>query len=280
MDPSSTPQIPKVPEHIVSYCDRLVLINELSGTEALKASRVVEATLFKSKSISRHQYIRASVVDSDSNKTFYLAFERMRGERCDHIPSKNPSTSLLSPIDGHNLVSNSGSDPLIRRKLSNLSLTSLSSNSVSESLSPTRKADDKVSPLFQKMQWDSDDDPLFTFVFPSSDGSRKPLFLYELAILALIVHESEPSYLLLSKNCYHYSATIMDILRQEYNPDVQTQPASADAGKWCGVFDIGSGTKGNEELRGRFKTRISKFVCLSSLLNNLSYSQDIVARGS
>jgi hypothetical protein len=44
----------------------------------------------------------------------------------------------------------------------------------------------------------------------------RPLYLYQLAILAVTLHESDTCYRLFSKNCYWFAGLLVDVLKVDY----------------------------------------------------------------
>ena len=92
----------------------------------------------------------------------------------------------------------------------------------------------------------------------------REVYLYELAVLALIVHEVNKSYLLVSNNCYHFAGTLMKMLEEKYDTVDATQGAGAR--KWCGVLIY---KKGNiSSLLENFEEAINKFVSFVFVLSN------------
>ena len=75
--------------------------------------------------------------------------------------------------------------------------------------------------------WDKNDELVYELIF------EKPFFLYELTVLAMVVHDQNTSYFLMTNNCYHYAGTIVKVLEQKYN--IVNTADGAGAGKWCGL---------------------------------------------
>lgn len=178
------------------------------GLAELRRWRVVGAQAYKkTDAVSEHEYISATVVDSEGNAHF-VAIERGRGEK---------------------KVASSEADagPHTNKAFSS-STSSLSSKSVSDVLSPTRMADDRIAPIpTSDGKWGRRDKLIFRL------GFEKPLYLYELALLAYVVQENNDTYLLRTNNCYHYAGTILKVLEARYG--VMNTVEGAEAGKWCGI---------------------------------------------
>lgn len=233
--------LPKFPEHIESYCEKLAAMKKGDGIEHLKEWRVEYAMAYKIKTMSRHEYISVAVVDIH-NKTHHLVIERMAGDS--HSPY-DTNTNFQSEPRG--LLS------------SNPSISSTSS--VSSSLDFTCSADDRIGPLPSRMRNKTD-----TLIYELHFNEEKPLYLYHLAILALVVHKVNPDYLLTTNNCYHYAGIIMKSLEKEYQ--TLNIAEGAEAGLWCGV-DIYSRQKGNvSSLLENFKECVEKFVSFIHILSN------------
>lgn len=205
----------------------------------VKKWRVTRVRAYKTKAHTQHEYISAAVVDV-LKKTHFVAIERGRGDP-DPIPLSD---------------TNNNTDPQPYEAFSS-STSSLSS--VSDIL-PTHLADDKISPMPSSGKWNENDD------FICELELEKPLYLYELAILAMIVHEVNKKYLLVTNNCYHYAGTIMRVLGEEYGTMNTTD--GARAGKWCGI-DIYSTNKGNiTSLIEKLKNVVREFVGFILISNN------------
>lgn len=186
--------LPKFHEHIESYCEKLAAMKKGDGIEHLKEWRVEYAIAYKIKAMSRHEYISVAVIDIHK-KTHHLVIERMAGE---------------SPYDT-NIDPKPKPEP-VRLLSSNPSVSSTSSSSISSSSDFTCSADDRIGPLPSSGMWNKTDTAIYELHFKK----EKPLYLYQLAILALVVHKANPEYLLTSNNCYHFAGTIMKCLEKEY----------------------------------------------------------------
>jgi len=108
------------------------------------------------------EYIRACVVSQEKKPT-YLTLERMGDELDATQHADTPLTGSLSrTLDNRNHPSHSDTELPLRYKLSSLkSSVSL----VSTSVSPTRMADDKISPFPKGNQRNTDFELLFTLIF-------------------------------------------------------------------------------------------------------------------
>ena len=223
--------LPLASEPIVPYCQRLAAMKKGAGITELKKWRVIVARAYKSKSTSRHEYVSVDVV-GPQDKIYYVAIERQRGDPDPDQPQ-----------------------PLGTFSSSNLSLSSISLSS--NSISPNRPVDDKIS-LLASPTWRKSDELVGELHF-----KEKLVYLYEIAILAFIVHGVNTSYLLMTNNCYHYAGTIMKVLEKEY--EIADTAGGANAGKWCGVA-IFSSSEGNfSPLLVKFKECIKEFVSLRFL---------------
>jgi hypothetical protein len=236
--------LPKFPEHIISYCQKLAAMKKGDGIEQLKEWRVQYAIAYKIKAISRHEYISIAVVDNH-NKIDYLVIERMAGDSpCDTNVDRDPQPA---------------SEPLRLLLSSNPPISS--SSSVSSSSDITNSADDRIAPLPSGIRNKTD-----SVIYELHFQKEKPLYLYRLAILALVVHKANPEYLLTSNNCYHYVGTIMKSLEKEYQ--TLNVADGTEAGLWCGL-DVYSRQKGNiSSLLENFHDYVEKFVSFIPILSN------------
>jgi hypothetical protein len=249
-------------EHIVPYCQKLALMKQNEGSQEIKKWRVASVRAYKSKATSRHEYVSAAVLDPQ-NRVFYFAIERGRG---DETGRGDPGFILFSNSD-----TSSNIDPNTNLRLkTNSSVCSTSVVSFTDSISPMHSADDKITPMtacqWASGKWDKSDDLIGELIFPTAVAGKKPLYLYELAILAKEIHEVNTSYLLITNNCYHYAGTIMKVLERAYN--VENTVEDSQAGKWCGLV-IFSPTdhEGNiSSLIGNLKKGINDFVSLVLIL--------------
>jgi len=73
----------------------------------------------------------------------------------------------------------------------------------------------------------SDDDIVGTITFIDDFPS-----LPDLALLAEIVHNAHPKYLLFSNNCYYFAGTMIMVLARRYLGHISMDSA---AGKWYGI---------------------------------------------
>lgn len=200
--------LPVFSEPIITYTWRMAAMRKADGITLLRNWRVTCVWAYKSKAASRHEYISATVVDSENNRTSHVAFERLRGDPSDpnHIDSIPPGLFSAST-----------------RNSSSSSLSS-SSDSIAACVS-----NDRIAPIPPPGTWHKSDELIYELKFEG-----RPLYLYELAILAAIVGEKNTSYLLMANNCYHFVGTIMKALEEEYHT-VNTADG-AGVGRWCGML--------------------------------------------
>jgi hypothetical protein len=228
--------LPKFPEHIESYCEKLAAMKKGEGIEHLKEWRVEHALAYKCKVLSEHEYISVAVADI-RRKINHLEMERMAGD--------SPSDTDIHPRpESLRLPSLSSNPPLS------------STSSLSSSSDLTCSANDRIGPLPSGVKNKKD-----TLIYELHFNDDKPLYLYQLAILALVVHKANPEYLLMSNNCYHYTGTIMKALEKEYCTSNVAEGMEA-AGLWCGldVCSIQKGTRNLSTLLENFKAYVEKFV--------------------
>ena len=111
----------------------------------------------------------------------------------------------------------------------------------------------------------ADDQLIYDLNFPP----HNPLYLYQLAITALIVHQVNTSYFLVTNNCYHYAGAIMKLLEIQYN--IANSASGANAGKWCGldIYQDQDPERNLASLVERVSKAIKEFVSLHTyqLLN-------------
>ena len=242
MHPFGREVLPRESQPITTYCEKLLLLKDLDGITKLKDYRVVRVRAFKSRAVSRHEYVCGTVVDS-KNETTFVAIERGRGnsERITNTHTDSNNQLGLQPTQSFS------------SSRSNLSIHSLSSLSDS-SRSPAYLADDKISPI--SADWiDNSDDVLICDL----DFAEAQLYLYELIALSEVIHLVNTSYMLFSNNCYHYAGTITKVLSAMYN--IPDSADGAGAGKWCGI-PIHSIERGVNVafISEAYKTRLIGFV--------------------
>ena len=268
-----TPVFPSVPEHITAYFQKLNTINDLHGTDRLKAFVVLELDFFKhvAPTHGQHEYSSAHVPDPDSAmKINHLAFERTPGENNDidrasissDTPKPEASTMGYANLTHSNPdLRKSGTARIASTSRSSLSsLPTLSPTSSSTSSSPKQFADDRVTPL-PSARWQPTDKLLSTLVF----RAEKPLYLHDLVMLAEEIHKVNPSYLLLSNNCYHFVGILAIILVGVYEPKVVYPPRSKErGGKFCGIeiFNSDQMQTSIASIRRNFEKRVTDFVSL------------------
>ena len=229
--------LPPCAEPIITYSQRMaaMAMKNGDGITLLKKWQVKQARAFKSRSTSQHEYISATVVDSE-NKTSYVIIERVRGD-----PEPIHSSDTDQVIDPQPVKLFSASNP---------SISSISS--VPDSIS-TCAVDDRITPISSPGKRNKSDELIYELIF------EKPLYLYELAILAVIVHEENTSYLIMTNNCYHYAGTIMKVLENHYG--IANTAVGAGAGKFCGLVLYPGKKEGNRSsLVEKFREGIKNFV--------------------
>jgi len=192
--------LPVYNQHVLLYIRTLRHIGKNTGTQQLMSWKVEKLQRLKSKKISLHESILAFVVGPDK-KTCRILFERTGGEL--QVSEGCPN---LSP-------------PPLRRSKSSISFAS-------NSICPDLKAIDSVS-LLDDNDSCLDDDIVGTITF-TDDFPTLP----DLALLAEIVHNVHPKYLLFSDNCYHFAGTMIMVLARLYLGHTSMDSA---AGKWYGI---------------------------------------------
>lgn len=201
MTTSCEPQfLPPYAEPIGTYVQRLQLLKQVNGLEALRRWQVKQVTAYKSKATSQHEYVSAAVVDPEE-KVHFVVFERLRSD-----PESFTSSDIAT------------SNPLGR--VSNSSLSSLSSFS-------TCPVNDCILPVGPSGKKNPDDVLIYDLLFPQTFP------LYELGVLAYMVHQTNTSYLIMTNNCYHFAGTIMKLLEKQHG--ITDAVHGANAGKWCGI---------------------------------------------
>lgn len=222
---------------VLTYVATLEALNLGVGSNELRKWKVVKVTRLKSKKISRHEYMRASLRDPEEKIT-YLVFERTVGEIVDP-PVTESCPDLTKP---------------------RLTRTKSSISSISNSISPEHLAQDVVSPL-AKGKWDNGDE-VGTLTFKEDNLPT----LQEVSLLAGVVHDANPKYLLFSNNCYHYCGTMMRVLDKVYSPVVDI-PVGSKAGTWCGI-DLSTVHKGNiPALCANFHDKVNNIVSFNYLFS-------------
>lgn len=82
-------------QHIVPYCQMLVLMKKLNGIEFLKKWQVVRVRAYKSRTASRHEYFSAAVTNSlNGNTTRYVAIERRGSDPTIPSPPSGSDTAI------------------------------------------------------------------------------------------------------------------------------------------------------------------------------------------
>jgi hypothetical protein len=219
--------VPKVSEHISSYCEKIAAMKKSDGVEQFKEWQVDVVTAYKCKEAERHEYIRFDVRSNRNQdlKEAELVIERTVGESSPILDLPGSDAHRDSCGSLKNLIENLA---LLASASNSSSSASLPSSSPSSSpSSPSCFADDRILPLAARKR-NKADTRIYELHF-----TGKPLFLYQLAILALVVHRSNAEYILTTNNCYHFAGTIMKALQFDYL--VPNMAEDADAGHWCGL---------------------------------------------
>jgi hypothetical protein len=179
--------------------------------------------------------------DSDPNKggkKYFLVFERAGGQ-----------------------ARQLGSSPDLLRTNSNRSTISV--NSVSDSICLDHVAQDMVTPLESGgLREDK-------IVIGSLQFTKKFPDLLDVVLLAGIIHTESPNYLLFSKNCFYFTGTMMAVLHKAYSRKLTMDD---NAGKWHGI-NVNSPTG---HTRSLCETRESdQELCKSlSILSNCLLNKD------
>jgi hypothetical protein len=212
--------IPKIPQHVKLYIATLFLLGRTGGTRQMESWKVEKVQRLKSTKLIQHEFILAYLSNSDS-ENMRIVFERVGGE-------------VASDADE--------------------SSSSLDSPSKSSTSCQDRSAVDIVF-LFNGRGLPKDTEVVGTLTF--TDPQDRPSLL-DLAILAKLVHDAQPSYLLFSDNCYNYSGTMLYVLGSKYSSDVAMSDA---AGKWHG-FNLSKPTSNLKvaELRTQWEDQMTEFV--------------------
>ena len=207
-------------QHVSVYLNSLLAANNSKGTKKLREWKLIESRGFKVPSLTRHEYVVTDVRDPDGSH-HYIAIERMVGDPA--VPT------VRSELDLSQLTLR---DSLFSSK------SSLSS--ICDSSLPDRHAKDRIF-ILPSWKKDKKDELIGTFLFTNPDNDTSPS-IYELTILANLIHKSGPRYLLFTKNCYHYAGTILAILREAYAPVVKME---GHARKWWCRLDLFTEYKGS-----------------------------------
>jgi hypothetical protein len=191
--------LPTLPQPVLVYVQNLRVINKLLGFQEVQELKVEKVECRKSRKMTRHESMVAFAFDQrqerKSSNDKFLSFERAGGE----------ATDVLQPTI-------------------NRSATSITS--ISDSICPDLRALDMVSPLANG-ELREDEDIVVTLKFSKPYPS-----LIAVTLLAAIISTENPTYTLLSKNCYHFVGAMLAILRQEYAGELDI---NADARKCCGL---------------------------------------------
>jgi len=180
---------------------RMALIKKGEGLTELQKWRVTIVRGYKSRAVSRHEYISATVVNSKGDIS-YVKIERQRGDPIELELSESVSTdkpfsapklelsesvSTDKPSSASKLFSASKPFSASNPSLTSISPTSLKSDSLkSDSLATC----DSISPISPPGKKHESDDMIYEL-----DFEGKPFYLYQLGLLAVLVHDENTRYL-------------------------------------------------------------------------------------
>jgi len=240
MSDSTAGILPFVPENILVYNMRMQNLKMLEGLALQQQWRVTCLRAYKCRASSRHEYLSATVVDSnDKTRTSHVTVERQRGDPI-HVVDTN---IVIVP------------DPA-PSNLFSVSNTSISSFPSTSSNSDPFANYDMIAPVSASGKKNSSDDLIYELNF-----GEKPLYLYQLTVLAVLIHKNNTRYLLIDNNCYHFAGTIVKVLEQHYN--IANSVDGSGGRWWCGlVLFPGKSGGHNSSILERFKEEIKKFVSL------------------
>jgi hypothetical protein len=188
--------------NVRAYCNFLKFVLGESPRH-LKDTLVTELHLVKQKSSAQHEYIVAHIRAPDGTER-YLAVERLCGpQRIDPVLASRSDSSLAlarsantSVID---LQTNEPSHPSRTTSLASL-----------DSFKKQYNADDVVRVLDRSLH-DANDITLGKLVYKD-----RPLYLYQLVVLAVMLHDNEEGYKLITRNCYWFVDSLITVLEAHY----------------------------------------------------------------
>jgi hypothetical protein len=189
------------------------------GLGRMKQMCITEICLVKEMdTIAEHEYL-VVCIQPPCGPAQYLSFERHPGnitKRASESDSRLASTTFPSPR------------------------SSLSSQSSLNTSSKRCDAHDDIGVLDSNIRGPRDRQ-LEQITFTSSD----PLYLYQLVVLAVTVHNSKTCYQILSNNCYWFSRLMLNILERKFrrnstkivNPLEKKRPTlrKSDSGQLIGM---------------------------------------------
>jgi hypothetical protein len=218
----------------------------------MKSTKVTELHHYKQMSkSSQHEYVVARIM-APNGSTAYISFERLSGERGDPQSAKahNPHSQQPSPspspssdkVQAHTYENSHGQQPTPSPSSSSdkapvgtatnsrqpLSLIPPSSSSTSLDSLKSHSAQDIVRALGKPKQ---EHDDVFVGKLRFKDDC--PLYLYNLATLAVTLHKSELSYELLSNNCYWFAGVLIKVLESCFQIKFEhAKPPQPKPGGW------------------------------------------------
>jgi hypothetical protein len=234
---------------------------------ALTRFKVKTITINKYSSTYQHEYLTVSVLDDVTRNSYIFVIERNASAPTLQLKSSTNTATLSTPAS---LDSDSESYPLLRVNNTLLSPASPSSHSSSEELAPltaprpllsrppsTRSLLEKVSMASVRVAHSSlaslesaaEDRVLGSGTFMSiahvrgvgrDIGEIVPidLSLYELGILADVVHNEAPNYSICGNQCYWFVATICGVVRFLYSTGAPANYLANLGGRWRNLLII------------------------------------------
>jgi hypothetical protein len=188
---------------VATYLGSLKLGFLEDSSRRLDDTLVTELYLVKQRSSAQHEYLVARIRAPDGTER-YLAVERLRGpQRVDpDLASRSDSSVALARSANTSAVDLQNNEPSHPSRTT--SLASL------DSLKKQHNADDVVRVLDKPLH-DTSDITLGKLVFKD-----RPLYLYQLVILAVVLHESDKGYKVITRNCYWFAGLLIAILEANY----------------------------------------------------------------
>lgn len=216
---------------IMAYYEVLIREYDKCGTQRMEELCVKEVQLCKMQRGPQHEYISAKI-SGPNNLSFYLVFERFRGGKNRTENESSPDSAADTTLSASNAdpcalpsasLDSQTTNPRIGFILSGIphmdSIPTDSQQSL-DSLSPSRNADDRVAYISSSHdgRYNQTDKIYRSLTFSTDPNIGRPLYLYELVVLANTLHKIERRYLLGSKQCYFYAGTIIQVLQEVYGP--------------------------------------------------------------
>jgi hypothetical protein len=182
-----------------TYREWLIMAYKTAASGRMTNMRVASLHLIKQVTVpSLHEYVVAHITAPDTTER-YLALERKNGGEL-QAPSRSDSSLTIS-------VKRTNES---RRDSGDTSIASLDSFS-----KKTKHAKD-IFEVLQGPLHDEKDQTLLRLVF-----DKEPFYLFQLVNWAVILHEEEKSYKTFSKNCYWFTGTLVEVLKDHYGLDIQ-----------------------------------------------------------